>query len=164
MRYLSKKRYSGYSCCFRQWRATDTHCQYLHGYAVEIVITFIGDVDHRNWVYDFGGFKRSKMLIGGKFTPDQWLKFMFDHTVVLAEDDPELSRFCDLDTKGAIELRVTKQVGAEMFAKLVYDKLNPIIQKETKNRVSIYSVEFKENNNNSAIYKENDFYLDSINN
>ena len=55
--YYSTKRFSGYSTCFRQWRASHSHCQYLHGYAMEFVVTFDGPLDERNWVMDFGAFK-----------------------------------------------------------------------------------------------------------
>jgi 6-pyruvoyltetrahydropterin/6-carboxytetrahydropterin synthase len=50
---------------FRQWKAEDTHCKFLHGYAVSFRVWFEGELDHRNWVWDFGGMKRSKTKING---------------------------------------------------------------------------------------------------
>ena len=53
-KYQSTKVFDGFSTCFRQWRADTTHCQYLHGYGVSFKIYFEGELDHRNWVWDFG--------------------------------------------------------------------------------------------------------------
>ena len=63
--YTSTKLFDGYSTCFRQWKAKGTHCQFLHGYAVSFRVWFEGDLDHRNWVFDFGGMKRAKAKING---------------------------------------------------------------------------------------------------
>ena len=34
----------GLSCCFRQWRATHSHCRLLHGYALSFRLTFASGV------------------------------------------------------------------------------------------------------------------------
>ena len=149
--YKSRKKFDGFSTCFRQWRANTTHCQYLHGYDVEFEVTFEGDLDHRNWVWDFGGMKRAKNLIDGR-QPKEWMEYMFDHTVVVAEDDPAMSDFVDLDARGIIQLRVIPAVGAEKFAEYLYHKLNDFVQTETDGRVKVVKVKFMENHKNSAIY------------
>ena len=149
--YKSRKKFYGFSTCFRQWRANTTHCQYLHGYDVEFEVTFEGDLDHRNWVWDFGGMKRAKNLIDG-MQPKEWMEHMFDHTVVVAEDDPELINFKDMADRGVIQLRVIEAVGAEKFAEFLYHKLNDFVQTETDGRVKVVKVKFMENHKNSAIY------------
>lgn len=149
--YKSRKKFDGFSTCFRQWRANTTHCQYLHGYDVEFEVTFEGDLDHRNWVWDFGGMKRAKNLIDG-MQPKEWMEHMFDHTVVVAEDDPELDNFRDMADRGVIQLRVVEAVGAEKFAEFLYHKLNNFVQTETDGRVKVVKVKFMENHKNSAIY------------
>ena len=149
--YKSRKKFDGFSTCFRQWKANTTHCQYLHGYDVEFEVTFEGDLDHRNWVWDFGGMKRAKNLIEGR-QPKEWMEYMFDHTVVVAEDDPAMSDFVDLDARGIIQLRVIEAVGAEKFAEYLYHKLNDFVQLETEGRVKVVKVKFMENHKNSAIY------------
>jgi len=149
--YKSRKKFDGFSTCFRQWRANTTHCQYLHGYDVEFEVTFEGDLDHRNWVWDFGGMKRAKNLIDG-MQPKEWMEHMFDHTVVVAEDDPELINFRDMADRGVIQLRVVEAVGAEKFAEFLYHKLNDFVQTETDGRVKVVKVKFMENHKNSAIY------------
>jgi len=149
--YKSRKKFDGFSTCFRQWKANTTHCQYLHGYDVEFEVTFEGDLDHRNWVWDFGGMKRAKNLIDG-MQPKEWMEHMFDHTVVVAEDDPELDNFRDMADRGVIQLRVVEAVGAEKFAEFLYHKLNDFVQTETDGRVKVIKVRFMENHKNSAIY------------
>jgi len=78
---------------------------------------------------------------------------MFDHTTIIAEDDPFLGAFKEMGTAGAAQIRVVPAVGAEQFAKYIYEKLNTFIQEETNNRVKIVRVEFMEHGKNTAIYE-----------
>ena len=151
IKFQSTKVYDGFSTCFRQWRATGTHCKFLHGYGTSVKLTFEGDLDERNWVYDFGGFKRSEKTING-LSPDQWLKWLLDHTTIIAEDDPAYNDFIKLEELGVVQLRVIPAVGAERFAEYIHTQLNPLVEEETSRRVSIISVEFREHEKNSAIY------------
>jgi 6-pyruvoyltetrahydropterin/6-carboxytetrahydropterin synthase len=152
-KFQSTKIFDGFSTVFRQWRADETHCQFLHGYGISFKITFEGELDERNWVWDFGGMKRAKGTIDG-MNPKAWMDYMFDHTVIMAEDDPYLELFEDMDTNKLIQLRVIPATGAEQFAKYIYDKVNEFVLEETNNRVRVIQVEFKEHNKNSAIYGE----------
>ena len=74
-RFYSGKTYShstGHSCAFRQWRA-DSHCNLIHGYALQFEFTFGGnELDDSNWIVDFGGLKPLK----------EWLKYMFDLSLI----------------------------------------------------------------------------------
>jgi 6-pyruvoyltetrahydropterin/6-carboxytetrahydropterin synthase len=152
-KFQSTKIFDGFSTVFRQWRADGTHCQFLHGYGISFKITFEGELDEKNWVWDFGGMKRAKGTIDG-MNPKAWMDFMFDHTVIMAEDDPYLELFKDMDANKLIQLRVIPATGAEQFAKYIYDKVNEFVLEETNNRVRVTQVEFKEHNKNSAIYGE----------
>lgn len=151
-KFQSTKVFDGFSTCFRQWRANTTHCSYLHGYGVSFKVWFAGELDHRNWVWDFGGMKRAKGTIEG-MSPKEWMDYMFDHTVVVSEDDPYLYKFVDMHNEGVIQLRVVEAVGAEQFAKFIFENLNTFVQAETKGRVSVTRVEFMEHGKNSAIYE-----------
>jgi len=152
-KFQSTKIFDGFSTVFRQYQATTTHCRFLHGYAIEFKVTFEGDLDHRNWVWDFGGMKRSNTKIDG-MSPKEWMDYMFDHTVVIAKDDPYLTHFQEADDEGIIQLReMDGPVGAERFAEFIYKKLNAFVQEETEGRVSIARVEFFENKKNTAIYE-----------
>jgi len=151
-KFQSTKVFDGFSTVFRQWKAETTHCKYLHGYGVSFKLWFEGQLDQRNWVWDFGGMKRAKGKIDGR-TPKEWMDYMFDHTVVMATDDPALDTFSYLDKQGYVRLREVLVVGAERFAQFVNDKVNPFIMDETDGRVRIARVEFREHDKNSAIYE-----------
>ena len=149
--FKSTKLFDGFSCCFRQWKAETTHCRFLHGYGVSFRVTFDGRLDHRNWVWDFGGMKRAKTKIDG-MSPKEWMDHMFDHTVIVAIDDPDLKYFQTMHDSGIIQLRVIEATGAEKFAEFIFKKLNTFVRTETNDRVHIKRVEFMEHNKNSAIY------------
>tara|TARA_R100001591_G_scaffold34653_1_gene46230 strand:+ start:448 stop:912 length:465 start_codon:yes stop_codon:yes gene_type:complete len=150
-KFTSTKIFDGFSTVFRQWKAETTHCKYLHGYGVSFKLYFEGELDERNWVWDFGGMKRAKGKIED-MSPKEWFDYMFDHTFIVAEDDPYLPSFLKMDEAGVAQVRVVPATGAERFAQFIYDKVNPFIQEETNNRVSISKVEFREHNKNNAIY------------
>ena len=152
-KFQSTKLFDGFSCVFRQWKAEGTHCSFLHGYGVSFRVWFEGELDERNWVWDFGGMKRAKGTIDG-MNPKAWMDYMFDHTTIVAEDDPYLVFFKQMNIDGIIQLRIIPAVGAEQFAKYIYEKLNTFIQEETQGRVKITKVEFMEHNKNTAIYTE----------
>ena len=151
-KFHSTKLFDGFSCVFRQWKAEGTHCRFLHGYGVSFRVWFEGELDERNWVWDFGGMKRAKGTIDDK-NPKEWMDYMFDHTTVIAEDDPGIGGFKTMDQLGVIQLRILPAVGAEQFAKYIFEKLNTFVQEETSGRVKVVRVEFMENNKNTAIYE-----------
>ena len=127
-KYLSTKTYGndrGLSCCFRQWRSTHSHCSLLHGYSIGIKLIFESEtLDDRNWVMDFGGLKAFK----------EWREHMFDHTLVVAKDDPHLQMFLKMaelglqDQGGVCDVRLVEGVGCEKFAELAYNVMNNILK------------------------------------
>ena len=152
-KFQSSKVFDGFSTVFRQWKAETTHCKYVHGYGISFKVYFEGDLDERNWVWDFGGMKRAKTLIDGK-SPKEWMDYMFDHTLVVAEDDPELKAFQQMDTAGVAQVRVIPATGAEKFAEYIYTKLNKFVDTETEGRVRVTKVKFMEHGKNAAYYSE----------
>ena len=153
MKFQSTKVFDGYSTVFRQWRAEGTHCRFLHGYGISFKIVFEGDLDERNWVWDFGGMKRAKTRIDGR-NPKEWMDHMFDHTMIVAQDDPFLYAAIEMEDAGIVQLRIIPATGAEQFAKFIYDKVSEFVKIETDNRVRVVSVEFMEHSKNTAIYGE----------
>jgi len=151
-KFQSTKLFDGFSCVFRQWKAEGTHCKYLHGYGISFRVWFEGDLDERNWVWDFGGMKRANGKIDGK-NPKEWMDYMFDHTTIIAEDDPFINAFKQMEVDGVAQIRILPAVGAEQFAKYIFEKLNTFVQEETSGRVKVVRVEFMENNKNTAIYE-----------
>ena len=152
-KFQSSKVFDGFSTVFRQWKAKETHCRFLHGYGISFKVYFEGELDEKNWVWDFGGMKRAKTKIDGK-SPKEWMDYMFDHTVVVASDDPGIKGFQTMDQIGVIQLRIIEATGAESFAKYIFDKLNPFVQEETEGRVRVTKVKFMEHGKNAAYYVE----------
>jgi 6-pyruvoyltetrahydropterin/6-carboxytetrahydropterin synthase len=143
--FRSYKEFNGYSTAFRQWRA-NSHCRFIHGYALRFKVWFDGELDDRNWVVDFGCFKRNGIK--------DWFKSMFDHTTCIAKDDPELKAFLEMEAKGLIQLRVMEDVGCEKFAEHVFEYLNKKIKEETNGRVKVHKVQCWEHGENMAEYYE----------
>jgi 6-pyruvoyltetrahydropterin/6-carboxytetrahydropterin synthase len=152
-KFNSTKLFDGYSTCFRQWKAEDTHCKFLHGYAVSFRVWFEGELDHRNWVWDFGGMKRAKTSISG-MSPKDYFAFLLDHTTIVAEDDPYLEHFKQMDEDGIIQLRILPATGCERFAEYLYKTINDFLREETESRVRATKVEVYEHERNSASYGE----------
>ena len=150
-KFQSTKLFDGYSTVFRQWRARGTHCKFLHGYGTSFRVWFEGELDHRNWVWDFGGMKRATNTIEGK-APNEYFKWLLDHTTIAASDDPFLDDLLQLEEKGVLQLRIIPDVGAERFAEFLYTKIQPFVHAETEGRVRVAKVEFYEHSKNSAIY------------
>jgi len=152
-KFQSTKLFDGYSTCFRQWKAEDTHCKFLHGYAVSFRVWFEGELDHRNWVWDFGGMKRAKGNISG-MSPKAYFDYLLDHTTIVANDDPYLENFKKMDDDGIIQLRILESTGCERFAEYLYNTINVFLYAETEGRVKAAKVEVYEHERNSASYGE----------
>ena len=147
-KFYSTKTYGndrGLSCCFRQWKSTHSHCCLLHGYSIGIKLIFESDtLDDRNWVFDFGGLKAFK----------DWSEYMFDHTLVVAKDDPFMHEFERLSNLGRVtnsgvgsidntlphlrgaicDLRIVEAVGCEKFAELAYNTMDDILKTYQKDQ------------------------------
>jgi 6-pyruvoyltetrahydropterin/6-carboxytetrahydropterin synthase len=152
-KFQSSKLFDGYSTVFRQWKADTTHCKYLHGYAVSFRVWFEGELDERNWVWDFGGMKRAKNTIQGK-SPKDFFTWLLDHTMIIAEDDPFLESFKRMDEAGVVQLRILPATGCEKFAEYLYEVINEFLAEETNGRVRAAKVEVYENERNAASYGE----------
>jgi 6-pyruvoyltetrahydropterin/6-carboxytetrahydropterin synthase len=85
--------------------------------------------------------------------PKAWMDYMFDHTTIVAEDDPYLETFKQMNNEGIIQLRIIPAVGAEQFSNYLWVKLNNFVQEETDGRVRVVQVEFREHEKNTAFYK-----------
>ncbi len=151
-KFQSSKLFDGYSTVFRQWKAEGTHCKFLHGYAVSFRVYFEGELDERNWVWDFGGMKRAKNTIQGK-SPKDFFTWLLDHTMIIAEDDPFLESFKRMDEAGVVQLRILPATGCEKFAEYLYNVINEFLAVETDGRVRAAKVEVYENERNAASYE-----------
>lgn len=156
MRYQSTKTFGhdlGFSCCFRQHSATHSHCSLLHGYALSFKFVFEAEtLDGRNWVQDFGGLKNLKLALSD----------MFDHTLVVAANDPNRADLVQLAHLGIAKVIIIDAVGCEAFAELAYkiacnviyaEQCGDVLKEEVGlQRVKVVSCEVAEHGANSAIY------------
>ena len=146
MKYQVTKTYGhnlGLSACFRQHK-TDTHCRFLHGYALSFKLTFEATtLNAKNWVIGFGELKSIK----------QFLEETFDHKTLVAADDPMLDMLYGLDELGLAQIVQLPKVGCEAFAELVYNKtVSLLLNMNAENDVKLTSVECREHEGNSATY------------
>ena len=145
MPYRSTKTYTserGYAVAYRQWRA-DSHCNKLHGYALGFHFEFEADtLDARNWVVDFGSLKSLKAKL------DEW----FDHTTLVAIDDPEYATCQMLHEKHLIKMVAVDRTGCEGLAEWLYQYIDEIWMPENgyADRCRIVKVEVRETPSNSA--------------
>ena len=132
------------SCAFRQWRASQSHCRFLHGYQLKAKLWFSGSsLDDKNWCVDFGGLKELKAE----------LKSIYDHTTTVAADDPELETFKRLHDSNIIQLRIMESgVGIERTAENVFEIADRHVRKITNERCWVDKVEVFEHEENSATY------------
>ena len=103
---------------------------------------------------------------------------MFDHTLVVAEDDPHLDKFQTLaslglnDVGGVCDIRIVEAVGCEKFSELAYNTMKDILETFQAGKaytlpngksfecrypvgrdVKLRSVEVFEHDANSAVYE-----------
>lgn len=151
--YGSTKTYThsiGLSCCFRQWRA-DSHCRFLHGYALQVKLVFeTKELDERNWVVDFGSLKSFK----------GWLEDTFDHKLLVAEDDPYKHMFLSMEhDEGVCEVRVLPALGMEQFARMIYEYGESWLKDNGYSpRCHLQEVEVSEHGANSAYVRKVPYY------
>lgn len=149
-KYTSTKEYvNSFPCAYRQWRA-ESHCNKIHGYAFSMKFYFgANDLDVRNWVIDYGGLKPLK----------EFLESQFDHTLLVASDDPEIGYFRDMDRKGLAKVIELPALGCEALADQLFDYVNEVFipqafgEAESK-RVKCYRVEVRETPSNMAFREE----------
>ena len=117
-KYISTKTYKQIGpVAYRQWRA-DSHCNLIHGYALSFHFEFEADtLDARNWVTDFGGLKPLKSVL------EDW----FDHTLLVAQDDPMREHLLELGRLKLAKITEVEKTGCEGIADFLYEYINTIL-------------------------------------
>jgi len=143
-KYISTKTYKQLGpVAYRQWRA-DSHCNLIHGYALSFHFEFESDtLDVRNWVMDFGGLKPLKNLL------EDW----FDHTLLVAQDDPMREHLLDLGRNRLAKITEVEKTGCEGIADFLYEYVNTIFLPGygEKDRIWCSRVEVRETDSNMAM-------------
>lgn len=144
MKYISTKCFPNLGpCVFRQWRA-DSHCRFLHGYSLSFYFEFESDtLDANNWVIDFGSLDDLKKT----------LELWFDHTLLVARDDPEMVILKHLQKKGLAKITFLDKIGCEGLASFLYTYVNNFYlpMKGYTKTIWCSKVEVREHEKNSAM-------------
>ena len=141
--FSSTKTYHDLPCAHRQGHH-DGHCRFIHGYNREIALYFTCNaLDENHFVVDFSKLKKLKA----------WLEHMFDHTMLINENDPDHELFEEMHRRGVVDLRVMPNVGMEASSKFVFEYADKLVRDMTDNRCWVYKVETRENAKNSGIYE-----------
>ena len=145
-KYISTKTYRHLGpVAYRQHRA-DSHCNLIHGYALSFHFEFESDdLDARNWVFDFGGLKPLKEML------EEW----FDHTLLVAVDDPKRDTLLELGKLGLAKITEVEKTGCEGIADFLYEYINtiflPSCGSSEASRVWCCKVEVRETDSNMAM-------------
>lgn len=136
-----RKLFDDLPCCHRSW-AHQGKCAFLHGYERSFEIEFgCAELEpSTGFVVDFGALKDIRAA----------LQHQFDHTTLIAEDDPELALFEQLAERGVLDLRIMSSTGMEGAATWVLDKANELVGASTGGRVWATWVEARESRKNSV--------------
>src|SRR3974390_2865844 len=142
-KYRSTKTYRQIGpVAYRQWRA-ESHCNKIHGYALSFHFEFeSNELDVRNWVMDYGGLKPLKEKL------EDW----FDHTLLVAEDDPMRSDLEWLGKAGLAKITFVEKTGCEGLAEWLYEYINtiflPSYGADVAERIWCCKVEVRETDSN----------------
>ena len=145
-KYRSTKTYRQIApCAYRQWRA-DSHCNQIHGYAFSFHFEFeTDDLDARNWAFDYGGLRPLKDKL------EDW----FDHTLLVAQDDPMRDELLRLGQLGLAKITEVEKTGCEGLADFLYEYINtiflPSCGKSEADRLWCCRVEVRETDSNMAM-------------
>jgi 6-pyruvoyltetrahydropterin/6-carboxytetrahydropterin synthase len=143
-KYISTKTYKQIApVAYRQWKA-DSHCNLVHGYALSFHFEFESDtLDVRNWVMDFGGLKPLKTSL------EDW----FDHTLLVAQDDPMREHLLELGRLKLAKITEVEKTGCEGIADFLYEYINTIFLPSygEKDRIWCSRVEVRETDANMAM-------------
>lgn len=157
MAWLATKTYGaerGLSCALRQW-AADSHCALIHGYSLGFRFTFAAEqLDKRGWVVDFGA--------GGFGKIKAWLHATFDHSLLVAQDDPARSELARLAELGLAKVHIVPGTSCESLAQFAFEAAQPMIVEASRGRCWIAEVECFEHASNSAVYRNPEAVLREV--
>lgn len=151
--FQSTKRIGPISTTHRNWKAAcnlnrdSTWCSYIHGYSRYVEFTFEGELDEKQWVFDYGYFKEER----------KWIESQWDHKVLIASDDPELPLLRSLHDKRLIDINVMDVSkgwgpGIEGSCKFLFDNIQPSVWDKTQDRVNITKIQIWEHEFNSSMF------------
>lgn len=156
MPFLTSKSFggaTGFSCCYRDHSDQESTLGQLHGSVLGFKIMFEADT--------LADIKQVDSMME---KIEEFLDANFAHTTIIAQDDPSMEAFDQLDEDGAIDLVVLPNTDIATFAKSVFDYCAHWIGEGTGNfgSLTIHSVECKEHDGTSSIYARDDTVIELV--
>jgi len=141
--FTSTKSYYNFPCAHRQYRH-DGNCALIHGYSRSFHFVFgAKTMTKEGFLVDYGDLKELK----------QHLDYMYDHTLILDSEDPEMEEFKKMEARGVCNIRTHPLgPGMEGTAHYLSEWTDEWLRKKSKGRAWVISVEARENDKNSSIY------------
>ena len=123
----------------------DGHCRLLHGHNWSFRLTFYAERrDENGFVVDFGKLKDLR----------QSLWDIFDHKLILSQDDPLLSDIgCFLRDRQIANITVVPDCSCEGIAEFVYGLSDAFVRKDTQGRARVVEVTVYEDSKNVATFR-----------
>lgn len=138
-RFHLRKRFGDLPCCHRSWSRPDKRF-FLHGYERQFDVEFAcAEMD-----------PETELVVDGRYLKEvrAALRAQFDHTTLIASDDPQRELFEQLADQGVVDLRIMACTGMEASAAWVFETVERIVSQATAGRVWVSRVEAREDRNN----------------
>ncbi|MEB3984221.1 6-carboxytetrahydropterin synthase [Mycobacterium sp. 663a-19] len=133
-----RKAFGNLPCCRRSW-ANQGKRFFLHGYERTFEVEFAcAETEPGTGVVVGSG------TVG---EIDAALRHQFDHTTLIAADDPQRDLFELLAERGVIDLRIMDNTGMEGSAAWVFDTAEQIVGLATAGRVWVSRIKARESRN-----------------
>ena len=140
-RFHMRKQFDSLPCCHRSW-TNEGKRFFLHGYERTFEIEFA-----------CAQTEPGSGLVLGPDALDETraaLRKQFDHTTLIAADDPELDLFELLGSRGVIDLRIMDNTGMERSAAWVFDTVESIVVRATQGRVWVSQIKARESHSHGV--------------
>jgi 6-pyruvoyltetrahydropterin/6-carboxytetrahydropterin synthase len=139
-KFRLRKRFADLPCCHRSWSRQGAKRSFLHGYERQFEIEFAcAETDPvAGTVIDAHCLMQVSAALARQF----------DHTTLIASDDPQRELFELLAEQDALNLRIMHCTGMEASAAWVFDTVERIVGQATAERVWVSRIEASENRNN----------------
>lgn len=140
-RFHMREQFDSLPCCHRSWTKAGKRF-FLHGYERAFQIEF--------------ACAQTDPGTGLVLDPDvveeirSALRKQFDHTTLIAADDPERDLFELLAERGVIDLRIMDSTGMERSAAWVFDTVEGIVVRATQGRVWVSQIKARESHSNAV--------------
>jgi 6-pyruvoyltetrahydropterin/6-carboxytetrahydropterin synthase len=138
-RFHTRKLFDDFPCCHRSWAHPGKRF-FLHGCerTFEVEFACAETEPSTGLVVDGSALNAVRTA----------LRYQFDHTTLIAADDPQCDLFELLAKRGVIDLRIMDNTGMEGSAAWVFETAERIVGLATGGRVWVSRIEARESRNN----------------